>query len=92
MDLVEQIRSAVREGRFLVAVHARERLAERKVRLWQIEAGLETAIIVEVRPDDEPNPSIIVEEMLPDGTTIIVVWSWLTASNRAKLVTVFYPY
>ena len=90
MDLVDAIRQAVREGRFLVSVHARERLAERKVRLWQVEAGLETAAITEIRPDDEPNPSIVVEATLPDGTPATVVWSWMVASRQAKLVTVYF--
>jgi hypothetical protein len=52
MDLVDAIKQAVREGRFLVSVHARQRLAERRIRLWQVEAGLETAVISEIRPDD----------------------------------------
>ena len=90
MELVEQIRDAVRDGRFLVSVHARQRLAERRVRLWQVEAGLETGAIEEVRPDDEPNPSIVVEEFLPDGTACTVIWSWLSISNQAKLVTVYF--
>jgi hypothetical protein len=90
MDLVELIRTAVRDGRFLVSVHARQRLAERRVRLWQVEAGLETGIIQEVRPDDEPNPSIVVEELLPDGAACTVIWSWLAIGNEAKLVTVYF--
>ena len=90
MDLVETIKLAVREGRFLVSVHARERLAERRVRLWQVEAGLETAAVEEVRPDEEPNPSIVVETILPDGTAATAVWSWMVLSNQAKLVTVYF--
>jgi hypothetical protein len=90
MDLVDSIKQAVSEGRFVVSVHARERLAERRVRLWQVEAGLETAVIAEIRPDDEPNPSIVVESTLPDGTPVTVVWSWLVASRQAKLVTVYF--
>ena len=90
MDLVESIKQAVREGRFLVSVHARERMAERRVRLWQVEAGLETAVIEEIRPDDEPNPSIVVETILPDGMAATVVWSWMVLSDQAKLVTVYF--
>jgi hypothetical protein len=90
-SLVGQIRYAVRQGEFLVSAHARLRLSERKIALWQVEAGLERGKIIEVRPDDEPNPSIVVEEMLPDGAVIHVVRSWLAATERAKLVTVFPP-
>jgi hypothetical protein len=57
-----------------------------KILLWHVESGLERGTIKEVRPDDEPNPSIVVEEMLPDGAMIQVVWSWLATTERAKLV------
>jgi hypothetical protein len=90
MDLVELIKQAVREGHFLVSVHARQRLAERKVLLWQVETGLETGAVAEVRPDDEPNSSIVVEEVLPDGRPVTVIWSWLCTTNQAKLVTVYF--
>jgi hypothetical protein len=90
MDLVETITAAVRESRYLVSVHARERLAERGVRLWQVEAGLDVSTIEEIRPDDEPNPSIVVETILPDGTPATVVWSWMAMSGQAKLVTVYF--
>ena len=89
--LVEQIRKAVRQGEYLVGAHARLRLRERRIALWQVESGLEGATIMEVRPDDEPNPSIVVEELLPDGAIVHVVWSWLETTERAKLVTVFFP-
>jgi hypothetical protein len=90
MDLAEAITTAVAEGRFLVSVHARQRLAQRKIALWQIEAGLEESTILEIRPDSEPNPSIVVEESLADGTLVTVVWAWLPTSDQAKLVTVFF--
>jgi len=92
VNLVELIKLAVRDGQFVVSVHARQRLAERNVRLWQIESALDEAKIIEDRPDDEPNASIVVEELLPDGTQVTVVWSWLAVSRRAKLVTVYFPY
>ena len=92
MDLTESIKDAVRDGRFLVSVHARQRMAERGLRLWHMEEGLTDATIVEVRPDSEPNPSIVVEHLLPDGTAVTVVWTWLATSGQAKLVTVYIPY
>lgn len=90
MDLVAAIKKAVSDGNFLVSVHARQRLAERKVRLWQVEAGLEAGAIQAIRPDDEPNPSMVGDIVLPDGSPATVVWSWLGGSSQAKLVTVFF--
>jgi hypothetical protein len=47
--------------------------------------------IDEERPDDLPNPSIVSTQLLPDGSTITVVWSWLAEENKALLVTVYFP-
>lgn len=91
MNLFDSIKAAVRDGRYLVSVHARQRLAERKVRLWQIESGIDDAELIEERPDDEPNPSVVVDQLLPDGAQVTVVWSWLGTSGNAKLVTIYFP-
>lgn len=90
MDLTELITSAVQEGRFVVGVTARMQMEERKVALWQVETGLEDGNIVEV-PDSKPHPSILVDQVLLDGTLVVVSWSWLGASNQAKLISVFFP-
>lgn len=73
MDLIQRIKTAVQKGDYVVSVHARERMSERKVRLWQIEAGLDDAEILEVRLKTRPNPTLVVLEYLPDGTEVKVV-------------------
>jgi phosphoribosylformimino-5-aminoimidazole carboxamide ribonucleotide (ProFAR) isomerase len=90
MEIADQICSAVDEGRFLVGVTARIQMGERKIALWQIETGLTDGNIVEV-PDSKPHPSILVDQVLLDGTLVVVSWSWLATSERAKLVSVFFP-
>jgi hypothetical protein len=91
MDLKTLIQNGVLQGRFLVSLHASRRLRQRKVPLWQIEAGVNEWVVTEERPNDLPNPSIVVEQMLQDGTTITVVWAWHIAENQPLLVTVFFP-
>jgi hypothetical protein len=88
--LHEQIREAVKEDRFIVGWHADERCEEREVTDWQIVAGLEDAVLVRERPRSKPNPSIVVRQELADGTAVEVIWSWLSESRRAKLVTVYF--
>lgn len=87
MDLVETIRQAVSDGRYRTTVHAAQRLAQRGLELWQLEVGLDEGEILEVRDDDLPNPSIVVVQVLPDGTEINAVWSYVEAMNTAQLVT-----
>ena len=88
--LYDQIRQAVREDRFVVGWHADEMCEEREVTDWQIVAGLEQAALVRERPRSKPNPSIVVRQELADGTEVEVIWSWLSESRRAKLVTVYF--
>lgn len=89
--LFERIREAVKQDRFLVAWHADERFEERGVTDWQVVAGLENAELIRERPRSKPNPSIIVRQVLTDGSEVEVVWSWLAETGRAKLVTVYFP-
>ena len=42
------------------------------------------------RPDDQPNPSVEVEQVLADGTDVKVVWSRVIRADIAKLVTVHF--
>jgi hypothetical protein len=90
MELTGQIRSAVQDSRYVIGVTARMQMEERKLALWQIETGLVDGNIVEV-PDHKPNPSIVVDQVLLDGTLVVVSWSWLAGSNQAKLTSVIFP-
>jgi hypothetical protein len=88
--LYDKIRAAVRDDRYVVGWHADERCEERGVATWQLVAGLPDAELLRERPRSEPNPSVVVRQTLADGTQVEVVWSWLSRSRRAKLVTVFF--
>ncbi len=73
--LVEQIRSAVANDRFFVAWHADERCEERGITAWRLVAGLEQAELVRERPKSKPNPSVVVRQILEDGSEVEVIWS-----------------
>ena len=63
--LFDQIQEAIAEGRFLVSLHADERCEERGVTAWQLVADFEEAELVRERPSRQPNPSIVVRQILP---------------------------
>lgn len=88
--LFETIRDLVRQGRYVVGLHASERLDERGIMEWQAVAGLEDARLLAERPDAKPNPAVEAMESLPDGTEFKAVWSHLRQSGLAKLVTVHF--
>lgn len=68
------------------SAHADQRLRERRVVGWQVVDGLETAKLLLERPEATPNPTVEFEQLLPDGTPIMAVWSWMSQERLAKLV------
>lgn len=72
-DLLAQVRDAVAAGRYVISNHADDRLRERRIPAWQVEAGVGDAELVQARPDATPNPIVEVEQILADGTPIKAV-------------------
>jgi hypothetical protein len=89
-QLYSTIRALVAEEKYVIGQHAAERLEERGIMEWQAVAGLEDGKLIIERSDAKPNPAIEVEETLPDGTDFKAVWSYLSRSGVAKLVTVHF--
>ncbi len=84
------IRALVTDDKYVVGMHAAERLEERGIMEWQVVAGLEDGELLVERPTATPNPAVEVRECLPDGTEFKAVWSYLRHSGVAKLVTVHF--
>ncbi len=89
-ELFDWIRQAVAEEKYVIGQHASERLEERSIMEWQAVAGLDDGTLMIERLDAKPNPAIEVRQSLPDGTEFKAVWSRLTVSGVAKLVTVHF--
>lgn len=89
-QLFQSMRTLVRDGRYLVSVHASERLEERAIMEWQVVDGLDGAQLLAERDDAVPNPCVEVRQLLPDGVEVLVVWAHLKSMNVVKLVTVHY--
>ena len=89
-SLFDTLRQIVADGKHVVGQHASERLDERGILEWQVVAGLDDGKLLIERPGARPNPAIEVSELLPDGTEIKAVWSYLQKSGVAKLVTVHF--
>jgi hypothetical protein len=88
--LFETICRLVAEEKYVIGLHASERLEERGIMEWQVVAGLPDAELIASRPDAKPNPAVEVRSSLPDGTEFKAVWSLLRQSGVAKLVTVHF--
>jgi hypothetical protein len=88
--LFEIVRQLVGEEKYIVGLHASERLEERGIMEWQAVTGLEDGVLIAESPGATPNPTAEVREILPDGTEFKAVWSHLSQSGVAKLVTVHF--
>ena len=88
--LFETIRRLFVEEKYVIGLHASERLEVRGIMEWQVVAGLPDAELIASRPDAKPNPAVEVRSSLPDGTEFKAVWSLLRQSGVAKLVTVHF--
>lgn len=89
-SLFETVRELVRADRYLVGLHASERLEERGTLECQAVGGLDDGVLALERPRSQPHPAIEVRQSLPDGTEFKAVWSLMREANVAKLVTVHY--
>ncbi|MEX2027389.1 MAG: DUF4258 domain-containing protein [Pirellulaceae bacterium] len=89
-QLFATIRQLIAEEKYVIGLHASERLEERGIMEWQVVAGLDDGELLDEKPAAEPNPAVEVCETLPDGTEFKAVWSLLRQSGVAKLVTVHF--
>jgi hypothetical protein len=53
-------------------------------------AGVDDAELVRERPRSKPNPSVVLQQQLADGSEVETIWAWLADSKRAMLVTVYF--
>ncbi len=67
----------------------RTSVEERGITAWQLVAAFDEAKRIRERPASQPNPSLVVSQILVDGTEVEAIWAWLSQSRRAKLVTVY---
>ena len=89
-QLFATIRRLVAEEKYVIGLHASDRLEERGIMEWQVVAGVEDGDLLLERPDDSPNAVVEICESLPDGTEFKAVWAYLSQSGVAKLVTVHF--
>ena len=88
--LLDQIKAAVLADRWVFSNHADDMLRERGIVAWQVVAGVESGRLLVERDRDQPNPVVEVQQELADGTSVKVVWAWMSGVRVAKVVTVHF--
>ncbi len=90
-NIFARICQAIEEERVAVSWHANRQCRKRGIRPWQLIATVEYAKLLSERPRTKPNPSVVVRQILADGTDVEAVWAWVRRGDWAKLVTVYFP-
>jgi len=88
--LADNIRDAIRDDRYVFGAHVDQRLRERRIMGWQVVSEMDAAKVIRERTDAMPNPAAEFDLVLPDGTSLKAVWSWIARDRTAKLVTVHF--
>ena len=89
--LLPSIKTAILNERYLTSSHADERCEEREISVLEIVSSIDDTILVNERPKDEPDPTVVVRQTLMDGSEVEIVRAWLSNSGQEKLVTVYFP-
>lgn len=89
-ELFERVCRAIREERYLFSDHADNMLRERGIIHWHVTHGVDDARLLSERPHTTPNPTVELEQVLPDGVPVKAVWAYVPALDLAKLVTVHF--
>ena len=91
VGLFTRVLEAVEQERYEVSIHADNRIEERGMMVWQVVSGLRDGKLLRAELDDRPWPSVLVSQLLPDGTEVRAKWSHRSRDDMARLVTVYYP-
>lgn len=68
--LFQDLRRLIAGEKYVIGLHAAERLEEREIMEWQVVAGVAHGQLIVERPEAKPNPTVEVRELLSDGTEI----------------------
>ena len=87
-QLFDAIQQLIRERKYVVSVHAGERLKQRRFIERQVVVGTLHGTLMLECPNASPNPTVEVCVILRNGTQCKAVWSYNAQHDKAVLVTV----
>jgi hypothetical protein len=88
MDTKERIADLIESGEILISHHARVRMFERNVSTDDLIATILSGEIIEMYPDDEPCPSVLIMGLIEAIVyhTVIAV-----CTDHIRVITVYIP-
>ena len=88
--MLEKVQSLVEEKKYLVRLHARERMLERDISFQEIRECLENSKIIEDYSEDRPFPSFLALGFTANNRPLHSIWA-VDDDNLAYLISVYDP-
>lgn len=88
---IENLREAIRNGRFRVTRHADDAALDDGLAINEILASVLGGEIIEEYPDSRPFPSCLIYGRTPNGEPAHGVWGYDDAAPLAILITTYRP-
>lgn len=85
---IDEVRTAIRNGKYRLTVHAIVRSKERGITIQDMEEAILGGEIIEEYPDDKPFPSCLILGRTSDGRPLHVVCSLAPVSD---IITFYFP-
>jgi len=88
MEMIEDIKTLIRERKYIITLHARKRMDERGVSSADLITYIMNGDIIEKYPDSEPCPSALIMGIVADCHGHVVV---ALCKNHVRIITVYWP-
>jgi len=88
--MLKKVQSLVEVKKYLVRLHARERMLERDILFQEIRECLENSKIIENYFEDRPFPSFLALGFTSNNRPLHTIWA-LDDENLAYLISVYEP-
>jgi len=88
--MLEKVQSLIKKKKYLVRLHARERMLEREITFQEIHESLDNSEIIENYSDDRPFPSFLALGFTTNNRPLHTIWA-LKDNNLAYLISAYEP-
>ena len=88
--MLKIVQSLIKQKKYLVRLHARERMLEREITFQETRESLENSRIIEEYLDDRPFPSFLAFGFTSNNRPLHTIWA-LDDKNLAYLISAYEP-
>jgi hypothetical protein len=85
---LDQLRAAVREGRYTITQHARQRKAQRKITWKEVLEVIQHGKVIEEHPKEKPLPKVLLMRKVRQDEPLYVSIAYDEARHWAHIITV----